>query len=126
LLPPKRNNLKTAKTFIALLFSFVLVAGQFSFAAPSPTAKQHQSACCGKPCCKKGSCCAKPADSKSMPLPIVPTQTISQTDWQLAASVAQHVISTIAPTQPAAFLSQFVLPDLTAVPLYERHCSFLI
>jgi hypothetical protein len=121
---PRRNNLKTAKTFIALLFSFALMAGQFSFATPA-SAKQHK-ACCGKPCCKTGSCCAKPVGSDSAPLPIVPTQATSQTDWQLADSIAQHVVSTIAPVKQPTYSSQFVLLDSPAVPLYERHCSFLI
>jgi hypothetical protein len=120
LLRPKRNNLKTAKTFVALLFSFALLAGQFSFAKPTETAKQP------KGCCTKHCCCAKPSDSDSAPLPVVPTQSISQTDWQLAASIAQHIVSTIAPVQHRTVSAQFVHLDFTAVPLYERHCSFLI
>jgi hypothetical protein len=112
--------LKIAKAFVALLFSFALLAGQFSFAKLVETPKQP------KGCCTKHCCCAKSTDSNSAPLPVVPAQSLSQTDWQLAASIAQHIVSTIAPFQHRTVSSGFVLLDFAAVPLYERHCSFLI
>jgi hypothetical protein len=112
--------LKIARAFVALLFSFTLLAGQFSFATPTETANPP------KGCCTKHCCCSKPSDSNSAPLPVVPAQTISQTDWQLAASVAQHVVSTIASVQQSHISTQFVFLNFSAVPLYERHCSFLI
>jgi hypothetical protein len=117
--------LKIAKVFVALLFSLALMAGQFSFAMPMPQAKQHK-ACCGKPCCKGGSCCAKPENSNSVPQPIVPTRTISQTDWQLALAIAQNLVASISTAAAPIESSHTFVPSSSAVPLYQRHCCFLI
>jgi hypothetical protein len=121
LLQPKRNKrLKIAKTFIALLFSFALLAGQFSFADAQPCAKQAKS------CCKKNCCCAPADDSQSAPLPLLPTQTSSQNDWQLAASVAQLFIASVDTANRSLPVTHHFVPSPSAVPLYQRHCSFLI
>jgi hypothetical protein len=120
-----RKALKLAKTFIALFFSLALLAGQFSFATPAPQAK-HRKACCGKACCKHGSCCSKPANSNSVPLPIVPTRTASQTDWQLAAAITQQFVVAIRTSAAPIESSHAFIPSSSAVPLYQRHCSFLI
>jgi hypothetical protein len=87
---------------------------------------QHSKACCGKPCCKGGSCCAKPTDSNSVPQPVLPTQTASQTDWQLAAAIAQHLITVASTGDRSAIRPQIFVSVSPAVPLYQRHCSFLI
>jgi hypothetical protein len=112
--------LKIAKSFVALLFSFALLAGQFSFAMPQPSAEQAKS-CCGKHCC-----CAPSNNSESAPLPVVPTQNSSQDNWQLAASVAHHLIAFVSTPEEPVIAAHNSVSIPSAVPLYQRHCSFLI
>jgi hypothetical protein len=96
------------------------LAGQFAFAAPQPSAQPAKS-CCGPHCC-----CAPSDGQSSEPLPLTPTRTVSQNDWQLSAEFVQHIVEIVdTPRQSAVTTSAFVLAP-QAVPLYQRHCSFLI
>jgi hypothetical protein len=112
--------LKITKILIALLFSAVLMAGQFSFVTPAPAAQTPAKGCCTKHCC-----CTKPTNSQSVPQPVAPTRTISQTDWQLVAAVAHHLMRSETVVQPVLSSHSPKVASL-AVPLYQRNCTFLI
>jgi len=113
--------LKALKTTFAVLFSVLLIATQTVFTA-KVAADKTKASCCSERAC----CCATPENSVPASQPAAPTRTISQTDWQTLAALAQQILQQpILATQKIS-PAHFPLSSVSAVSLYERDCSFLI
>jgi len=115
------------KSAFAILFSLVLLATQSAFMTAGTgacLAAQKVSAhnCCTTHCQKH--CCVSKSDAPSPPSAPA-TQSVSQIDLQLLPA------SQLALDQFAADFSAPVRPGssarlVTAVPLYQRNCSYLV
>jgi hypothetical protein len=114
------------KSVSAFLFSLLLIVAQAAFiagAADSAVTQRGAESCCGDHCQKR--CCFSDqgAPAPSSP-PATPTRTVSRTDWQAPATalaVLDHrAIGTALLVRPD------FTPSVTAVPLYQRNCSYLI
>jgi hypothetical protein len=111
------------KQLTAILFSLLLVLGQFATASASPScAKSAMN--CGGDCDKMDCCAAKPA-SDSQPAPAVPAQSSAQNQISL---LAPSVIAWDLPQSPANSITSAHASPLLAVaaPLYARNCSLLL
>jgi len=113
------------KSAFAILFSLVLLATQTAFMTPGAcltVQKASAQNCCGAHCQKH--CCVSKSDAPS-PLSAPAAQSVSQIDLQLLPA------SRLALDQFAADFSAPVRPGssvllVTAVPLYQRNCSYLV
>ncbi len=113
------------KSAFAILFSLLLLATQTAFMTPGtcPAAQKHSAQnCCATHCQKH--CCVSKSDAPSPPSAPA-TQSVSQIDLQLLPA------SQLALDQFAADFSAPVRPGssarlVTAVPLYQRNCSYLV
>src|SRR5437660_702602 len=115
------------KSAFAILFSLLLITAQTAFiagGADSVVKQRGAEGCCGDHCQKR--CCFndQSAPDRSSP-PATPARAVSRTDWQapaMAPAVLDHrAIETALLGRPDSFA-----PSVTAVPLYERNCSYLI
>jgi hypothetical protein len=114
--------LKLAKFAVALLLGFILAAypvvGMYG---PSPVTK---SCCHGGHCCKMG-CCAAPQTPAS---PVNPAPAPSPSQQELQAPTLS-LLSLLTPPlftskgQAAQFSSSVLM---TAIPLFQRDCCYLI
>jgi hypothetical protein len=126
----KAMTLRFVKAPVVLLLGFIL-AGQGVFMASagnSPTVVSHA----GCKCCKSGTmkcsmavCCAGPA-RPSAPVGPAPLPASSQNEWHVLATSASSVL-----TPPSFSTDEFpsYSPSsaaATAVPLFQRNCSYLI
>jgi hypothetical protein len=117
--------MKTMKSVFAIFFSLLLLATQTAFMTPAacPTVQKHSAKnCCGSHCQRQ--CCVSKGDAPSPPS-VPATQPVSQIDLQLLPA------SQLALDQSAADFSASVRPGssvllATAVPLYQRNCSYLV
>jgi len=117
-----------AKASVVLLLGFIL-AGQDVFMASAGNAPTASHAGCN--CCKSGSakcatpvCCAKPAENRDPFAPAsIPT---TQNQWQALAASGSSELT--LPFFSADNFSSRSVPSasLTAVPLFQRNCSYLI
>jgi len=115
------------KSAFAILFSLVLLATQTAFMTAGTgacPAVQKVSArnCCATHCQKH--CCVNKSDASGAPSSLA-TQPVSQIDLQSAPAAL------LALDQSAADFSATVRTDssvllVTAVPLYQRNCSYLV
>lgn len=116
---------------LVLLLGFAL-AWQGVFTSPARTGATPQSAkkgCCCTGCdnkhCATPACCVK-GDTPSSPAAPASLPTNSQNEFHaLAASAASlHTL----PVRPAMELPAFALASasVTAVPLFQRDCSYLL
>jgi hypothetical protein len=110
------------KALVTILFSLALVLSHLpAFSSP---VKQlcHSETPCG---CGDSACCMTKSDST--PAPVAPASMPDNSRAQLIAAfqtVAHFVLVQSKPAETPAFLSTFPAP--AAVPLYARHCSYLI
>src|SRR5262245_8493251 len=113
--------LPRVKFFWTFLMALALLAGQFAAVANPALA---QSACCVQCSCAQFDCCS----SGSTPAPVAPP-TSSQVESRVQLAVAiVNVLAVAAPAQnfvESSSLSQTRLAGF-AVPLYSRHCIYLI
>ena len=127
----KVMTLRFVKASVVLLLGFIL-AGQgviMTSAGNVPVIVSHA----GCRCCKSGTvncamavCCAKPARS-SVPVGTAPLPASSQNEWHALAASASSSWLTLPsfsgdklPSHSTAFAAA------TAVPLFQRNCSYLI
>jgi hypothetical protein len=113
-----------AKTAFAILASLLLVGTQAAFAFgqdSSPTS--HECGCCS---CKQMDCCMAQPTSTPQPIPTSPVRTVTQNNLQIIAAVVSLLLQ--APEKSAEPISfpPFSSLHVTAVPLYELNCSYLI
>src|SRR5665213_1496809 len=118
------------KASVVLLLAFIL-AGQSYFVASAgnvPVVASHA----GCKCCKSGTmkcvmavCCAQPANH--VPIAPAPLPASSQNEWHaLAASVSSSWLTppSFSTDELPSYSTSFAA--VTAVPLFQRNCSFLI
>ncbi|HEX3721017.1 MAG TPA: hypothetical protein VH595_23965 [Verrucomicrobiae bacterium] len=120
---------KAATALLAILVSVVTV-WQSVFAVSTGAATSAAPVvrkCCGSKhcqCCGRA-CCAMPADNRAPVTPFAPPPT-SQTEWQ---ALAPSVISVFTLTAPSPNdLSDPTLPpaSMTALPIFQRDCCYLL
>jgi hypothetical protein len=110
------------KTSLVIVLSLLMALTQSVFTAQPAPGKPAKCACiCSMPCCIR--------EAAPVPQPVTPAPPVSQNFHQqllLLAVLAQ--IQWILPTAlPANFnASPASLLPATAVPLYQRNCSYLI
>ena len=118
---------KSLSVLLALFFSIIAgwqngssLASQTAQASPPPC---H---CCNpdRSNCATPACCARPADNRSPVTPVAPRCASGQ-EWHVIAPPALTLLTlqsrTVlgAPVRPSAI-------QVEAVPIFTRHCSFLI
>ncbi len=95
----------------------VVSAQTFSPASP-PVA-------CG--CCtgKKACCCVEESSSSAAPIPAVPVSPSTLTDF---SAILTKVVAWTLPTDSSAVrsVSNRTVSSVLAVPLFTRHCAYLI
>src|SRR5258708_15182406 len=116
------------KSAFAMLFSLLLIATQTAFMVegPGPASVRNdakQCACARSQCPK--SCCV----SQGVPAPVfpptVPTRAVSQPDWQLSATAQGALDLAALQFNPRLPVDSSAL-SVTALPLYQRNCSYLL
>jgi len=110
----------------AILFSLLLVLGQWTSAMPS--ASQRLADACDDCSCKMVSCCVAPASTPAPNQPSVPVPSTRVTEQQLVAALettATLLASPVTVTKVAGpvHTAEF---SVSAVPLYCWNCTFLI
>jgi hypothetical protein len=117
------------KGAFAIFLSLLLIGTQTAFMAArsGPLSSQTQIAkCChpGAHCYK--SCCLARENSRPVSSPIAPSRAASQADSQLLVAPLALAMRP-APTFPSGLISSdFSARPMTALPLYQRTCSYLI
>jgi hypothetical protein len=109
---------------VALLLGFILAAWPV-VAVPASSSPAVKSCCCkGRRCCNMA-CCAVQKDA-SAPVVPVPVPSSSQNELQVMAASVVTILT--LPSLAANEVSQrFSLPaPMTAVPLFQRDCCYLI
>jgi hypothetical protein len=110
---------QVVKPISAILFSLLLVLGQFAPAQTTRACKMNVAAPCGM------ACCAAKQSSGSQPVPAAPSQSnvLSQNLFVAPASVVWTL-----PKKAAASLSCASKSSLLAMssPIYARNCSLLL
>jgi len=115
---------KIAATLLLGWMGFIMAAYPVAAMIPAPTAPAAKSCCTGGKCCKMA-CCAAPKH-RSAPAAPVSAPASSQSELQV---VAASIISLLTLPTPGAneftprFASSF---SLTAIPLFQRDCCYLI
>jgi hypothetical protein len=115
------------KRAFAILISLVLLVTQSAFmtagmgGCPTPQKASPQN-CCATHCQKH--CCVTKSDAPSAPSAPA-TQTISQIDLQSASTALLALDQSAAGFSPPASPDSSVL-SVTAAPLYQRNCSYLL
>jgi hypothetical protein len=113
------------KSAFAILFSLLLLVTQTAFMTPgacSTVQKVSTQSCCGAHC-QKHCCVGKSGVPTAPSVPVA--QSVSQIDLQMLPAPQ------LAPGQSAACSSSLARPDsfvlmVTAIPLYQRNCSYLV
>lgn len=114
------------KTALVLAVSVMLVGTQTVFAFghnPQTASAPRECRCCS---CKQLNCCVAQPTPAPEPVPATPARAISQSNLQIIAAFVSLLLP--APekaTAPVSF-SPSISPVPTAVPLYDRNCSYLI
>jgi hypothetical protein len=120
--------LKLTRIVIALLLGLVLAARPVAALSPLAATAQTPAAnsCCAD-CehCQTPECCAKP-DAPSVPVAPVSIPSPSQNELQALAMPAISIL-TLPSSLAHEHSSRFSLPaSMTAVPLFQRDCCYLI
>jgi hypothetical protein len=119
-----RNNLMSArcqlvKQFFAVLFSLLLVLGQFAPAQASRGCKMSNAVPC------RMACCAAKQSHESQPAPAVPPQSNVQS--QLSFLAPAVVVCTLPENSANLISSASASPSLAmTAPLYARDCALLL
>ncbi|HXC98212.1 MAG TPA: hypothetical protein VN048_02640 [Verrucomicrobiae bacterium] len=119
---------KPLRIAIALLLGFILLAGSAIAVSPLPaTTHTREAGSCCSDCkdCQTPACCARP-DAPAAPVTPVPAPSSSQNELQALAMPGVSILT--LPSLPAHELSsRFSSPaSMTAVPLFQRDCCYLI
>jgi len=119
--------MKIAQTFTALILSMMLMWTQAVLAVSTPVACKSVHCTC-KCVCKNchRACCAARSNSNSAPIPATPARSVSYTDAQLAATPVRELFCAPAISLPRGFSIRASAMSVSAVPLYQRGCLFLI
>jgi hypothetical protein len=108
----------------------IILAGQSLFNASANTMpRAAKSGCCRTGCssktCATPVCCAKPAKDSRTPLPARPPCN-SQNEFQALLVFAAPLLILPARSQDELPTRAASSVSLTAVPLFQRNCSYLI
>jgi hypothetical protein len=117
-----RSLTNRVKPLVTILFSLALVLSHWvGFASPAQRLCGAASACG----CGDSGCCMASADST--PAPVVPAPAPETSRGQLLAALPLAVQFMVAHrAAPASELPFPALPAPADVPLFVRHCSYLI
>jgi hypothetical protein len=119
------GNIENAfvKQLTAILFSLLLVMGQFAPAQASAACAKPAMNCDGD--CDKMDCCAAKPISNPQPVPAVPAQSNAQNQISL---FVPSVVTWNLPQSSASLVSPASASPLMAVatPIYARNCSLLL
>jgi hypothetical protein len=113
------------KSTFAILFSLVLLVTQSAFTSPGAcpaVQKDGAQNCCATHCQKH--CCVSKNDVPGAPS-VPATQSVSQIDLQMLPA-SQLALDQSAADFSATICSESSVPLVTAVPLYQRNCSYLV
>jgi hypothetical protein len=112
-----------AQRILAVLFSLTLILGQ---TLPAAAATGEEPSACTDCDCGMTECCmsSPPDDAKSVPA--VPPQTNPRCDGQSALVAVSFSLVLPNCELPRAAFADFLSHVQAAVPLYARHCSYLI
>jgi hypothetical protein len=110
----------------AIMFSLLLVLGQWASAMPS--ASQRLADACDDCSCKIVSCCITPTSTPVPNPPSVPVPSTRVTEQQLVAALESTVTLLATPVASPKVFDPVHTTDLSAsaVPLYCWNCTFLI
>jgi hypothetical protein len=110
----------------AIVFSLLLVLGQWTSAMPS--ASQRLADACDTCTCKMVSCCIAPASTPTSSQPSVPVPSTRVTEQQLVAALESTVTLLTAPVAAPKVFDPVHTADFSAsaVPLYCWNCTLLI
>jgi hypothetical protein len=113
------------KTTLAILFSLMLawtqsVSACLALAAPAETASGQ---CCS-PCTCAVSCCVESSEPDRQPAAPPPAATKLQ--WQFIQALCCTLLEAPAIEQPKISPQSVPADSSVAVPLYTRHCAYLI
>jgi hypothetical protein len=110
------------KRAAAVILSLMFLGLQVMSAAPILSATTQTSQCCG---CKKHACCVTEKNPDAQPLPAAPVAVSPQHELSLIPLSA--VAWTIPVKENSVISSVDCLSSFaTNVPLFARHCSFLV
>ena len=119
----RQTDSRTVKAVLSIVLGIVMVLGQFATAAPIGSGGPIAS--CDCPSCAQFNCC----DTTSPSAPLAPPVP-SSVDLRLQAPALVIIAILSAPeaaTCSLALLScERSLSQRAAVPVYDRHCSYLI
>jgi hypothetical protein len=118
-------GVKLTKMTVALLLGILLAVAPTVATLAAPSAPAVKSCCChGNHCCHMA-CCAAPK-GPAAPVAPAPVPSTSQTDLQaLSASIISTL--TLPPVVQKSFSPQYSSTlSMTAIPLFQRDCSYLI
>jgi hypothetical protein len=116
---------KDMRRAFAIVFSLLLVIGQWASAMPS--APQRLATACKACTCQKMSCCVAPASAPTAPQAPA-TESRSTEQQQLVTALATITVALAEPISTRLPAGKVTLP-VTApptVPLYCQNCTFLI
>jgi len=110
------------KRIAAIILSLIFLGLQVMLSTPSSFSVTQTGKCCG---CKKHNCCVTRNPPDAHPLPAAPAPTVLQYDVSLLPLTA---IAWRLPGAATSFIAAVDSPSFLAtnVPLFTRHCSFLI
>jgi len=110
----------------AIVFSLLLVLGQWTSAMPS--ASQRLADACDDCSCKMVSCCIAPASTPVPNQPSVPVPSTRVTEQQLVAALEATVTLLASPVPVTKVAGPVHTAEFSAsaVPLYCWNCTFLI
>lgn len=110
----------------AIVFSLLLVVGQWASAMPS--APQRLADACDDCSCKMASCCVAPTPASQETAPQAPAPETRSTEQQLLTALASAVAVLAEPISTALPSGKVTVPvpSAPAVPLYCQNCIFLI
>jgi hypothetical protein len=116
------------KALISILFSIALVWTQTAFTATSDAAAAPREQTCACPCEKPMACCVPPTSIPApQPIPATPTRTAERENLNPVLSVIAAALKLpTALASGASVVSPLLLPKAAPLPLYTRHCSYLI
>jgi hypothetical protein len=120
---------KATTAFLAVLVSVVTVwQSVFAVSAgvATSTAPVARKCCGSKHCqCCGQACCAMPTDNRAPVTPAMPPTT-SHNEWQALAPSVISVLPLTAPIPNDSSVPTFLLPSMTALPIFQRDCCYLL
>src|SRR2546425_11306480 len=122
--------LRPVKSAVVLLLGFVLAwQGVFTVSAGvNQNARGTKSSCCCTGCdstrCATPACCSRPSRPSPSSAPVLPS--VSQNELQALGVLAAQLLT--PPSNPAEDFSTTAssLLQVATVPIFQRHCSYLI